>query len=292
MLIEAGLNPKSIEDILYVRFIDNGVDCKYVGGIKGDAAWFAVFDKNGEEIESYIFPNTGSPDYCSYPHSYKMHENSIMLTVTEGNETSTFNQNIVSFASEYSKNPTLYTLDRNTQKIKAKIAGMETEDGRFWSDFNDFGCLIYAFNPERYRMYFINQEGVIKWERAFKEEENNPETAIRGGMTFISEEEVIFSNGYEYRVINLKTYTLKFIIEKDSLPMTGELFGRQDVYCENEEWVWKSNKLLFVFSEYENKKIIDDPVSGNHHYQYVLMNKYAYEINPENGEIIGFGKYN
>lgn len=290
-LLEAGLNPKEIDKVSYVFFIDDSMKTKYVSGVKDNSAWFAVFDSNGEESESYTFPNSGAPDYYSCPHRYEIYKDLLFITVSNENETSIANSDYLTMISPYCNNPTLYIVNRANKRISSSIDG-EKGNIIFAGRENNMGYIIDqrlqdALTLTESKLHFVNKEGVIKWSRNFKEGESQ----IPYGVFFNEEDAIISGRDGEYRAVNMKSYTLKFIINQSDIPMTGELYGDNEVYYGGGEWIFESGRLLFVFSEYKREKVIDNPVTGDYYYKNIVLNKYAYEINQNDGSVLGFEKY-
>lgn len=304
-LTDAGLKPKNLEGVNYIRFINDSIHTKYVGGISEGNAWFAIFDSSGEEIKSYSFPNIGSPEYCSFPFRYEMYDGLIMLTVSEKNETSRFNIQKDGLASididiysSICNNPTLYILDKNSGKTINIIAGNEGQ-GFFASTPNYFGNLVFDMYEEYNehtgyfvtpnKVYFVDLEGNTKWSRKIKDEERY---GVYNYNLFIDEETIIYIYSFDvYRVINVKDYELKYIIDRSKFVLKGDLLGQPNISYSEGVWVIDAGKVLYVFPEIEYVKIIDNSVTGAYHHESIIRNKYAYQLDPYNGEVTWLGKY-
>lgn len=189
-------------------------------------------------------------------------------------------------------NQTFYVLDKNKKEEINMIKGKEGEYISFDIKSNHFGYLIYdnciadAFGYTKpNKIHFIDLNGKTKWSRGLTEIEKENITHIH---LFIDEENAIYGSDYDgYRLLNMKNYELQYVIEKSKLIRLGDLYNNNSIYYSEGTWLMELEKILYVYSEIERAK---DSITGNS-IGDVIRNTYAYEINPKDGEIIGFGKH-
>ncbi|MDD4516861.1 hypothetical protein [Massilibacteroides sp.] len=284
-LVDIGINPMYTEDVTYVKFIENTDTAIYVGAIKSNAAWFAKFDKKGNLVLSYSYPNTGSPEYCSFPCRFEVFDNFIFVSISQENKTSIINNNISSYNSLYSEKTFLCVINKDGKE--EKTINRSSNNTAFIGIQNTFGVLFAETNSEGVglKLYFLNNDGSIVWSRDCKETESH----FTQYRTFISEEMAIL-NSYGYRFIDVKNYNLKFVIDYDDLERKGDLQYQPNITYGEAKWITLSGKLYYTYPEIERITITDDPISGQSHYENIIRNQYAYEIDPETGVIISFGK--
>jgi hypothetical protein len=294
-LNELGVRPSNIEDITAITFYADSVDYKIVMGRKKDKAWFSKFKPNGDEVFSFVITDT----YEDLKYSTC---NKTSIIYLDGN-TLFFRGSYIATSDPMNSSSeppaaSLWMIDFTSGK---ELKRFETSFGeglyRIETVNSDFfvltgtGGVHYPSIENKYlRMYMINKNGTVLWDRDCKDSEKESTFDLYGNYKFIDSERIIcnisgnFSNFFA-RIINLKTYSLLRELNTDDYPFHKSKEDISPAYSIYNVEIPGNGVSQIFYTEYWTE-YITEPISGQRTEIQHEIDRYRYDINANDYSII------
>ena len=99
------------------------------------------------------------------------------------------------------------------------------------------------------------------------------------------------------RKLNIKTYEIIYEVDVPLIEMAYAYYWNEmRGWWEQKSWgilnfFEYGNAIRIEYGEYESHEIIDDPISGAGHNEYILLNKFYYDVDKNTGTMVDKGKY-